>query len=232
MSKMRDVFETLNNNEILRKHAEGVQDESVRSALLYMLDINRPEIDEYGQSSLTFDYFDGQKSLDEIIRLKQGEDALAIFSEQMNELKNISHQQLTQLTMKMNFAYAVTLMETCQTDMLKHAVISQPEFMSIALEKIPDFQSVKVNLLDININPDFITGFVIKLLTEFLYHKIPHVITIYRCTLGSDYPEFIKDKIGELVKIADIRHDIVHRNGYDKEGNVHNLNVEMVSKAQ
>lgn len=231
MSKMKDVYETLYNHDILRNHAEGVQDESVRNALLYMLNTNRPEINEYGQSFLTFEDFDEKESLGEINRLKHGEDAFAIFSEQITELKSISRQQVTQLTMKMNFAYAVTLMETCLADMLKHAVISVPEFMGNALNKISDFQSVKINLLDIYRNPDFITGFVMKVLTEFLYHKIPQVLTIYRFTLGNDYPEFIKEKTGELVKIADIRHDIVHRNGYDKEGNVHTFNAQMVNKA-
>ncbi|MFJ5398582.1 hypothetical protein [Pectobacterium sp. CHL-2024] len=231
MSKMKDVYETLIHHTILMEHAEGVKDESVRNALLYMLYTNRPEIDEYGQTTLKFDEGDEKEAAGEINRLTKDEEVFSIFNGQMVELKNNLHQQSTPLTMKMNFAYAVTLMETCLADMLKHAVLSESEFMSNALKNIKDFHGVKIDLIDIHKNSGFVTGFVMKVLTEYLYHKIELVLTIYRFTLGSDHPEYIKEKIGDLVKIADIRHDIVHRNGFDKEGNEHHLTPEKVAKA-
>jgi len=219
------------NHNILKNHAEGVKDDSVRNALLYMLHTNRSEADEYGQTYLKFDDEDEKEVADEINRLTKGEDAFSVFNGQMIELKNNLHQRPTPLTMKMNLAYAVTLMETCLADMLKHAVLNEPEFMSNALKKISDFQGVKINLIDIYKNPDFFTGAVMKVLTECLYHNIPLVLTIYKYTLGSENPNFIKEKTGALVKIADMRHDIVHRNGFDKEGNELTFTVEIVGKA-
>lgn len=228
---MKDVYETLINHKVLMQHAEGVQDESVKHALLYLLHINDPYVDEYGQTYLRFDEGDEIEAVSEIDRLTKGKEAFAIFSGQMAELKNNLNHQPSPLSLKMNFAYAVTLMETCLADMLKHAVLSEPEFMSNALIQIKSFKAVKIDLIDIHNNPSFVTGFVMKVLTEYLYHKIEDVLTIYRFTLGTDHPEYIKDKTGDVVKIALLRHDIVHRNGFDKEGNEHTFTAELVGKA-
>ena len=44
-----------------------------------------------------------------------------------------------------------------------------------------------------------------------LWHNLPKVCEFYKITFEIDFPEF-----GNLFKAVKIRHDIVHRNGKDK----------------
>lgn len=231
MAKMKDIYEELASLNKVQDHINSIEDDDLKNALLYALNTN--PILHFGSEQIPLFYeldFD-EDSKEEIERLTKGADAFIIFSQHMSELKNELPQTPSQLILKMNYAYAVTLMETCLADMLKHAVLSQKIFMINALEKIKHFQSVKVDLIEIYKNPDYVSRFVMKVLTEYLYHNIALVLDIYRFTLNEDYPEFIMNNKGELIKIAEIRHDIVHRNGFDKEGNEHTFTLEGVRKA-
>lgn len=56
---------------------------------------------------------------------------------------------------------------------------------------------------------------------EIIYHHLPRVKNIYKSTLDIDL-----GNISELMECISIRHDIVHRNGKDKDGNLQNINKE------
>lgn len=60
-----------------------------------------------------------------------------------------------------------------------------------------------------------------------LYHNLPKIKSIYREALNVDLGD-----IGELVKAVKVRHDIVHRNGEDKDGNIHVITKENVQQLQ
>lgn len=61
---------------------------------------------------------------------------------------------------------------------------------------------------------------------EIIYHKLPRVKNIYNSVLGINLGE--KIVISDLMKCIGIRHDIVHRNGKDKEGNLQDISKEDV----
>ncbi len=50
---------------------------------------------------------------------------------------------------------------------------------------------------------------------EIIYHKLDVVKNLYKSTFNIDLGD-----IGTLMKAIQKRHDIVHRNGHDKNGNV------------
>ena len=50
---------------------------------------------------------------------------------------------------------------------------------------------------------------------EIIYHKLDVVKNLYKSTFNIDL-----GNIGTLMKAIQKRHDIVHRNGHDKNGNV------------
>ena len=62
-----------------------------------------------------------------------------------------------------------------------------------------------------------------KTLRDIIYHNLPVIKNIYRSTLDIDLGD-----ISNLMKCISIRHDIVHRNGKDKDGNLRIINKDDV----
>ena len=54
---------------------------------------------------------------------------------------------------------------------------------------------------------------IISTLSDLVYHNLHKIKSIYKDTIGVDI-----GNIEEISKAIQIRHDIVHRNGKDKEG--------------
>lgn len=53
-------------------------------------------------------------------------------------------------------------------------------------------------------------------LSNILYHQIPKVLEIYEVVLQATQPK--EKRLGELIKLINLRHDIVHRDGKTIEG--------------
>ena len=61
-----------------------------------------------------------------------------------------------------------------------------------------------------------LSGLAIKCVSEVLFHKIDKTMEMYKKVLGCK----INIDTSKVKLIIDIRHDIVHRNGYTKENEV------------
>ena len=55
-------------------------------------------------------------------------------------------------------------------------------------------------------------------LLGLIYHKLDKIKAIYKITFNIDFPD-----IGDLMKKVNIRHDLVHRNGKNKNGREHTI---------
>lgn len=62
-------------------------------------------------------------------------------------------------------------------------------------------------------------------LRDIIYHKLGQVKQLYKATFNIDLGE-----IGPLMKAIQRRHDIVHRNGHDKEGRIVEITKEDVQQ--
>lgn len=89
------------------------------------------------------------------------------------------------------------------------------------VENFKDFENIKISIADIYKNTENIELRIKKTLREIIYHHLPRVKNIYKSTLDIDL-----GNISELMECISIRHDIVHRNGKDKDGNLQNINKE------
>lgn len=63
------------------------------------------------------------------------------------------------------------------------------------------------------------------MLNSILYHDLPKIKSIYKAYFKVDI-----GNIKELCRAVQIRHDIVHRNGKDKDGNELEITEEIVRK--
>jgi hypothetical protein len=141
-----------------------------------------------------------------------------IFHQEIANLKTLLHGESGSSSndtfCKMVYAHAVTILEVYLEDMIKALIISNNSFLENTIKNVKPFSDSKFKLSEISIEEDGIKKFVLLKLTDNLFHDIPKVIHIYS---GLFEKKIIID-IDKICSVTATRHDIVHRNGKDKDG--------------
>ena len=114
-------------------------------------------------------------------------------------------------------------MEAYLSDRLIQKVLSDAKYKRQFTEKFKDFQNEKIPLTNLFSMMDKIDLHIRKSLREIIYHNLDRVKPIYKSVLNIDLGD-----IGILMKDVTVRHDIVHRNGKDKDGNMREITKEDV----
>ncbi|EQA1023632.1 hypothetical protein AT542_000208 [Escherichia coli] len=177
------------------------------------------------------DYWEDEFLQDEIFRLGSENYAYRQFSEQMEELKDDITSKPSESALKMMYSYSITLMETCLGDMIKSLILRNNHFFENAIDDVEELKKEKLSLKDVYLNPDIVKTVAIRKFSDYLYHNIEKTVQVYGAVLGEKVPDNVKKEIPEVCKIAKIRHDIVHRNGFDKEGTKITLSKDILIKA-
>jgi hypothetical protein len=148
------------------------------------------------------------------------------FNEFNNSIKNI--KELTEITsinttlqphyFNMLYSSVITSLETYLSDALKFNLSNKEEFLIKFVETFQDFKNVKCDFNDIFNLCNSIENTVEEGLRSFLYHNLPKIKGIYKSTFNIDF-----QPINDLMKSISIRHDLIHRNGKDKTGIIHNI---------
>lgn len=128
---------------------------------------------------------------------------------------------------KMAYAHAVTLLETFLSETIKSLIITNDSYFENAIRKLEELKKANFSLIEVWRHPEGIKGLAVERLSDVLYHNIPKVKLMLEAITGIK----LKADIAQVTRIAVIRHDIVHRNGKTTEGNVIELNIEVVEKA-
>jgi hypothetical protein len=77
----------------------------------------------------------------------------------------------------------------------------------------PEFKNQKFEIREIFDKYDKIENIAQKVMLDTIYHNLPIVRNMYRDTFKINFPDF-----SEIYKSVFRRHDLVHRNGFTKEG--------------
>jgi len=141
-----------------------------------------------------------------------------IFDQEVSNLKQLlknSHADLNSPTFcKMIYAHAVTILEVYLEDMVKALIVSNETFLKNTIKNVKPFSDSRFKLGDISLEQDGIKKFVLRKLSENLFHDIPKAIKIISGIIESK----LSVNIENICAITATRHDIVHRNGKNKEG--------------
>lgn len=152
------------------------------------------------------------------------EDADSIFQKDISELKNMlensSYDVSNQTYFKMVYAHAVTILEVYLEDISKALIMTDETFLANTIKNVRPFSDTKVKLSDISLEDDGIKKYVLGKLSDYLFHDIPKVINILNGILDTKLELSIKD----ICNVTTTRHDIVHRNGKNKDGELIDLN--------
>lgn len=144
--------------------------------------------------------------------------AFSQFDMQMNILKDELPENPSLPLMKMTYSYMVTLMETCLSDMIKSLVLGDENYLKNAIVNISELKKRQLSLAEVFRTEDVVKKVVIQTLSDYLYHDVKKIVAIYNAVLGEKTPDNVRSEMPHVIAITQLRHDIVHRNGHDKEG--------------
>lgn len=123
-----------------------------------------------------------------------------------------------QFTNRLIFAGAVSSLEAYLGDTLINAVRSKADVRDELLKNNQKLGSISISAAELAANPQAVTLRVVHDLKAILYHNLEVVNVLYRDAFGVGlFPS--KDQSDILFPAMRKRHDCVHRNGCDKEGN-------------
>ncbi|MEZ7491202.1 HEPN domain-containing protein [Pseudoalteromonas distincta] len=145
------------------------------------------------------------------------------FVTELTNIKKLAENSLSEpiplnenLIIKMCYSYSVTLLEAFLGDTIKALISENNVYLNNALERVDQIRNTKYSLFDLSKSGMDLSGLAVKCVSEVLFHKIDKTMEMYKKVLGCK----INIDTSKVKLIIDIRHDIVHRNGYTKENEV------------
>lgn len=124
------------------------------------------------------------------------------------------------------FVNVITAIETFLSDAFISKVMGTRKYFEAFVKTNPDFKQQKFALSEILDAMDQLESTVKTHLLEVVWHNLKRVSEMYKATLSVDFPS----ELGDIYRAILKRHDIVHRNGKDKDGNAIFVNREDVLK--
>ena len=140
----------------------------------------------------------------------------------LNEIETLSSSTKEYLYRQL-YAGAITSMEAFLSFTLLKAVLSTNDSKRKFVEKYIPYRDEHISFSSIFEQMDKIDSTIQETLRGLMYHNLGKIKPIYKDVLDIDLGD-----IGSIMKAVQIRHDIVHRSGKDKEGNVHKIKKEDV----
>lgn len=153
------------------------------------------------------------------------------FASELSNLKLLIHDGIAAIPYmfyKMCFAHAVTLFEVYMEGITKSLLLRNPEFLNNYILNSKVIASKNISLKDIYLNEgalkteltmESLKQKAIADLSSTLFHDVDKTLSILGWILGRD----LSIDRAPLKKIMFIRHDIVHRNGVNRDGNEHTI---------
>ncbi len=117
----------------------------------------------------------------------------------------------------------IACLETYLSDAFINTVLSNEKYLRSFFTSFKDFREQKLPLNELFDFASKREEIAKKTMLEVIYHNLPKVSKMYEATLNIKFPPF-----SEIQKAVSIRHDLVHRNGKNKDGIESSINSIMV----
>ncbi|MFC1685194.1 HEPN/Toprim-associated domain-containing protein [Pseudomonadota bacterium] len=171
-------------------------------------------------------WYEGFEHLEDIV--KPNTRFFSVLSESLSEIEALvadGDKYSNELLMaKLLYANVITAFEAYLSDTFIYTVVSFPPLIRRIVETDPEFSKRKLDVSDLFRRHDGIRDEVANYLEGLIYHNLSKVKQLYKSVLCVDFP---KD-LSAIFKAINIRHDLVHRNGRNKEGEGHRIKLEAV----
>ena len=141
---------------------------------------------------------------------------------QLNEV-DLENDKLQETLRRQIFSGSITCLEDYLSTTLIQEVLNNEKNFKKFVKTFRDIKNRKFDLSEIYDKLDKIRDIVKKELVDVIYHDLPKVKGMYHDTLEIDFPD-----IEELMSAIKTRHDMVHRNGKNKEGKKIKITKDLV----
>src|SRR5579863_9313549 len=121
---------------------------------------------------------------------------------------------------RMLYASVITALETYMSDRFVSSITNNPEKLRKFVETFPTFQKESMKVSDTFKKSGSLEREVkLILLGEILWHRLIIVSKMFKSTFDVDFPE--PKVLAELLRAVEVRHDLIHRSGKNKDGVEH-----------
>lgn len=159
----------------------------------------------------------------------RGKSRIEIFSENIAASKDILSLPVPDTSKKnlmvMLHAHVVTAIEAYLSSTFIELTLDADEHMRKLVETDPEFAKRKFTIQEIFTKRESLRDDLRSYLKDLIFHDIAKVKAMYKSVFGIDFGE-VKWLFGAVL----LRHDCVHRAGYDKDGNEAPLTVPSIEK--
>jgi hypothetical protein len=181
-------------------------DESIIEELVEEL-----ENDCYEWSGIDFDFNTEFAEVSEVDPLENLRHSIEI----LKKLQKTNYEESTKETfLNMITVNCITILEAFLSEYLMVKVLNDNLLLKNLIENVSDFDEIKISLNEIYSKYDNIKEIAKNYLSNLIYHNLSKISRVYEQIFNKQFP---KD-IAFIYKMITIRHDIVHRNGRNKNG--------------
>lgn len=204
------MYEWLEENfpEVIGNEDSPEWDDAVQAFEDYCEEQQRLEQEMYWQDE--YDYYVHRTLRDANSKLKSD---LAELNAMLNHMSDVGFNSTF---FKMIYAHAVTVLEVYLEEVAKALIMSNESYLKNSIKNVSPFCDTKFKLSDISLEGDGIKKFVLGTLSDNLFHNIPKAMKIIGGIVEKNLEKDID--IAGICAVTSIRHDIVHRNGLNKDG--------------
>ena len=144
------------------------------------------------------------------------------FADKLNAV-DIDKGQLTSVLKRQIYISVMAALEAFLSETFINLTDENDEYFRNFVESFPDFRERKFELSRIFAEQERIKETTKKVMVEIIYHNLAKIDKMYSSTFKIVFPD-----IAELSKCVSIRHDLIHRNGKTKDGNVVTIDTATV----
>lgn len=195
--------------------------------------LSETTVDITGLVDLSYDVRDDVEQEDvlaEVESTKQLDIYRKVASDVIAILKKNSNPNVQATLNNMLFAQVVTAIETYLSSSFISTVVNDDALIRKLVETDPELAKRQFSLREIFTQWDELKFLVARYLKDLIFHDLKRIKPMYQSVLDIDFGE-----VAWLFKAILIRHDCVHRSGFDKDGNQNSISddsiIELVKQA-
>ncbi len=153
------------------------------------------------------------------------------FNKRIGEIESLAKSGLDdsqkKLLRQLLFSQLIGALETYLAESISYWLSTEDEVFRQFVSSCRDFQKEKLSVSEIFERLDVLKDEVDKYIQSVVWHRLDMVVPLFCSALRIKRPE-----IGSLMKHIVMRHDIVHRGGKTKEGDVVNIDDDKLVELQ
>jgi hypothetical protein len=152
------------------------------------------------------------------------------FHNELNNIRklnalNIEDADLLKILKRQLYIAGIGTLETFLSETFVNLTDENDEYFKKFLKTYPEFKNRKVTLDNILDAHESIKNTARKIMLDVIYHNLDKVQKMYESTFRIKFPE-----IEELSISVGVRHDLVHRNGKNKAGEIVEITADMIEE--